>query len=377
MKIMKVIGASATPVYSGSDIRTYHLLKELNKMDVSVEYMRTYKDKIFNGNIEDWIYPIQSRNIISEIWKKYTKSIQSRQDIFFANKPLPNSAGIGVLTKAFRKDLRLIIDWDDLEQGYARNDPFFRKWGIILSEKILLKHADALVVNNHHLYELAKQFYPEEKICLVPQGVDSNQFSGCEQRTVEKIKEKYSLHGLTIGYMGVMGKATETEKIFDIYKEVKKRMRDVQLFIVGGGDKLDYFKTITEQMKLEDVIFRGWVEHDQIQNYISCFDIGLLYYSNTMENKSRHPMKLIEYMASGICSLTTNIGECEYIIEDGYDGFIAHGDMEYIDKLCQLLKDENLRTEIGKRARKKVLENYTWEKHAKRLKDFFLSTNEY
>jgi len=71
-------------------------------------------------------------------------------------------------------------------------------------------------------------------------------------------------------------------------------------------------------------------------------------------------LSVVEAMSSGRPVVTTEIGDLRNLIDDGHDGFIVPvGDVScLVEKANALLNDHQLRVNIGKAARQKVIEHW-------------------
>jgi glycosyltransferase involved in cell wall biosynthesis len=76
----------------------------------------------------------------------------------------------------------------------------------------------------------------------------------------------------------------------------------------------------------------------------------------------------IEAMASGTPVVASTIGGLPEVVEDGVTGFlVAPGDVnELRGRLAQLLSDRRLAARLGRNARERVLDTFTWEACAER-----------
>jgi glycosyltransferase involved in cell wall biosynthesis len=71
-------------------------------------------------------------------------------------------------------------------------------------------------------------------------------------------------------------------------------------------------------------------------------------------------LKILDAMAMGKAIVSTSIG-CEGIdVTDGVDIVIADSARDFATKTIQLLRDRTMRDEIGRNARKKAIERYSW-----------------
>jgi hypothetical protein len=103
--------------------------------------------------------------------------------------------------------------------------------------------------------------------------------------------------------------------------------------------------------------------------------------SRIFYNTSLHspvPSVLLEAMACGCAVVSTANCMIPEIIENGKDGLISNDPQELRGFLELLLKDENLAKELGKNARKTIVERYNLETFVDNWNKLFYSTvNEY
>jgi glycosyltransferase involved in cell wall biosynthesis len=65
-------------------------------------------------------------------------------------------------------------------------------------------------------------------------------------------------------------------------------------------------------------------------------------------------------MSFGIATIMSPIGVNTTIIQDGFNGFLATNENEWVEKLSKLIKDENLRIQLGKRGQETVEKHYSF-----------------
>lgn len=112
--------------------------------------------------------------------------------------------------------------------------------------------------------------------------------------------------------------------------------------------------------------------------YVDYKDLPCLYaraYAYVMPTAWENlPFKLLEAMSSAVPVITTNVGGISEVIKDGYNGFFTSRNTRGIaESVIQLLDDEQLAKRVGYNARKTVLENFTWEKTARKTKRVYKS----
>lgn len=70
-------------------------------------------------------------------------------------------------------------------------------------------------------------------------------------------------------------------------------------------------------------------------------------------------MKGLQYMALEIATIMSPVGVNSDIIRDGENGFLASTTEEWVEKLSQLIEDEDLRKKIGKAGKKTVEKDFS------------------
>jgi glycosyltransferase involved in cell wall biosynthesis len=138
------------------------------------------------------------------------------------------------------------------------------------------------------------------------------------------------------------------ELLVELWAEISKKHADWNLTIVGTGNSTALQEKIKD-MSLEDVVTVLPSTNSINEYYI---DSSLYLMTSRYEGL---PMVLLEAQNFGlpIVSFDCKCGPKE-IINDGEDGFlIANGDNgAFIDKVSQLIENENLRIDFGKKAKK-------------------------
>lgn len=81
------------------------------------------------------------------------------------------------------------------------------------------------------------------------------------------------------------------------------------------------------------------------------------------------PLKLFEYMASGLPSVTIPRFPLTEIVRDGQEGlhFRERDAADLAEKVGRLADDVTLRRRLGASARARVVERYSWQKHCEQL----------
>jgi glycosyltransferase involved in cell wall biosynthesis len=189
--------------------------------------------------------------------------------------------------------------------------------------------------------------------------ISKNKFINHELEIAEKIlknvpKEKDGF--IKLGYYsGTASHDRDFETIIDVLLEIFKKFSNVKLIIAGPlnlNEKLNDYK--------DRIIRFPLVPRDEYYENLYKADINLaplVLGDPFCESKSE-----IKFSGAGIFEIPTVAVKNQTFseaISDGIDGFIAETKEEWIEKLEKLIVDENLRKKMGRKAREKVLMNYT------------------
>jgi len=194
---------------------------------------------------------------------------------------------------------------------------------------------------------------PKEKIHIVPDGVRDDWFN------VERKLGKYICYtGSLYRWKGV-----------DILISAMKYLPDEYLLIVGGGKRLNYLHELARQEGvLNRVKFTENVPHFVIPEYLKCAKIAVL--PNILEGPSNFssPLKLFEYMASGIPIVASNISAFREILKNGENAILFEpGNPNELAKgIKKILNNPKLSKKLSIAAKKEA-ENYTYKKRAERI----------
>jgi len=113
-----------------------------------------------------------------------------------------------------------------------------------------------------------------------------------------------------------------------------------------------------------NVFYWGAQPYQELPGWLSAMDVGLVLYTKGSAEYGS-PLKLFDYMASGICVLSTpSRFMCELSQELNQPGLVvSFGDVDRLaDELMKLYHDSTLRTRLGIAARQLVVEQYNWSR---------------
>jgi glycosyltransferase involved in cell wall biosynthesis len=157
---------------------------------------------------------------------------------------------------------------------------------------------------------------------------------------------------------------------------LKSQNLDFRLNLVGAprGDIMDKINHLIEKYDLQDQILSLGPKYDnEKKEAFQNADIFVLPTYNEAWG-----LVNLEAMQASLPVISTDEGAIPDIIDDGITGFIVKKQdaFDLAEKIALLLKDENLRIEMGKKGKEKFLNNYTYEIIEKRIVEVFKKATE-
>jgi glycosyltransferase involved in cell wall biosynthesis len=297
---MKILIIPSITLASGTGLRLLGLASALSKY-CEVEIVTSIYDKIFKDG-----------------------------DVVLASKSLPQSCLFALMKKGIK-----VLDYDDVEWDYWKGnwkEPILRECDKYFPPKFnyITTHTENLktyLINNI-------QGTRSEQIIMLPQGIEYDYF-----KNRKSIKKEYR----TLMWTGHLGVAANLEQIFKVYKDLDKP--DTKLMIVGTGTKLEYYKKLAEEMKI-NVFFTGYISHENIMPMFELADILVNYYPDTFANECRASIKIREALAAGLPVVSNTIGELRDFAQYIY-GFNTGDTTEFKQQILKALEPDS-RVKKGK-----------------------------
>ena len=242
----------------------------------------------------------------------------------------------------------------------------------LLMEKLYIKLSDGLATVSEGLRKDIKNEYGiSDDVFVVLNGVNIEKFNNGGRR-VENIKIKHSgIYEYQILFVGVLnGRKGEFDLIKAMGKVVNK-YPDIKLLVIGSGPTKIVAEKIIKASGIEDNIkFLSNVTYDEMQQYYTACDIFVL--PSVSEGM---PKVVLEVMSCGRSVIVSDIPGCRELVKNGENGFLVPtGRPDLLaDAILTLYTNPNLIREMGRRSRKIVENEYTWDAVAQRIEECYFS----
>lgn len=254
----------------------------------------------------------------------------------------------------FLKNKNYILDYDDaIFHNYDNHNSKIVR--LILKNKIphLIRNAKLVIVGNEYLKNYALKCNAK-KVKIIPTSVDLNKYnhnSNFENSDTFKI-----------GWIGSPSTQSYLKIIHDALKSISK-IHKIKLKVIG----ISNYTIEGVNVECEE-----WSELNETK-LLNEIDIGIMPLPNNPFERGKCGYKLIQYGASHKASIASPVGANNKIISQGVNGYLAETTKDWITYIIMLIRDKELRDQLGLNARKNVEQNYSLQINSKILENLIMS----
>lgn len=198
---------------------------------------------------------------------------------------------------------------------------------------------------------------PAEKIAVIHNGIDMARFV----EIAEKIGHREPRQQLNVGSITRVVPIKDIKTMLQAFSLVSRRVANVTFYVIGPTEEDSaYFQECMqykEFLALDTVIFTGKVD---IRDYLP--DMDLLVLTSISEGQ---PLAILEGFACRLPFVTTNVGDCETLVNGDNDHLGPAGlsapVMDYVriaECIIELCENRALRTKCGEAAYQRVKQYY-------------------
>jgi glycosyltransferase involved in cell wall biosynthesis len=209
------------------------------------------------------------------------------------------------------------------------------------------------------------------KVDVVTNGTNTRRFT---PKNPKEARPRFHLEKegiLYVGYLGTLTPWCGVELLIKCAPKVLEEFPQVE-FLIGGGQQpyLDNFKYQVEQRGLKSHFrFYGIIPWSDAPFFISTFDIAVLSVAALSSGTS--PQKLYAYLACNKPVVGSDTGEVGEVLKTHNLGLtFAPGDYKSMGKsIIELLRDSELRNNLGQRGHQVVVQTNSWTVKVNQLRE--------
>lgn len=334
----------------------------------------------YKGNFEGINY-IYTSKVVHKPKGFLRRNIQKLKGIYGEYKylkQLKRDGGISLAIVANRKLFHVIryiiyssylnfpiaLNLVEMASSMQERTNFFTKINDYLLDKYIIKLFDGALPISDKFVNYYKSVSPVKPNLKLPIICDFEKFNIQKSNT-----EPYFLYCGSFAYKEVIN------FVIEAYQSICDKEKTMLYMIVSGGTRNEinlFEQEINKSFKKTSIkLFSNIPYEELVKLYTNALAL-LIPLRPTMQDSSRFPHKIGEYLASGNPVITTNVGEIKNYFEDGKTALIAdtYSIESFADKLQYVLVNPETARLIGSKGKEIGLKEFDYKTHGIRLKQF-------
>jgi 1,2-diacylglycerol 3-alpha-glucosyltransferase len=337
-----------------------------NYVEVNKEYLEKMGHEVFVFTFGDLDYKDDDENIIrspgvpladsgfylSLRYKRFAWKLLQTMDVVHVHHPFLS----GRLALRYCRPMQIPIVYTN----HTRYDLYAQAYLPLMPDEVsnallqaympsFCKAVDLVVTPSAGMGNVLRELNVEEKIEIVPNGVDLKNFKSA--KPLARKKFGYKQDDVVLVYAGRIAVEKNLPFLIEAFTGVAKAIPNVHLLLIGGGIQ-QYEEEVHTLINQLDVSKRikaiGRVPYEQLPQYLAMCDVFV-----TASVTEVHPLSVIEAMGAGLPIMgieSVGVGDT---VQDGVTGFLSTYDLPaFTAKLTRLCLDPDLRANMSKSARK-------------------------
>ncbi|SDM56564.1 glycosyltransferase [Sediminibacillus halophilus] len=290
------------------------------------------------------------KSLIKEIYGEF------KFDLIHAHTALPDGSAAMQIAKIYNVPLITTIHGLDFEHTVHRGSKFHSK-----IEQVLM-YSNKIILVSNKLLSIKRKYFPdiqEGKFQVIHNGVSDLFLNNFQDNSGSNQKEIVILSASTlIPRKGINYNILAMKELLNYYPYLKYK-------IIGEGSQRTELEQKVKELGMEKNIFflGNKTREEMVKNFDTC-DIFVL-----PSWKEAFGVVYIEAMSRGKAVVGCKGEGVEEIITDGVEGLLVspQNTKDLVEKIKYLVDNPQLRLEMGKNGRFRVVKEFTWKKVAREL----------
>lgn len=220
-------------------------------------------------------------------------------------------------------------------------------------EFLSVRNADLLIALDSSLKPYL-QMLGAGKIVVVSYGANLEMFAA---GNAKRIREKRELSGMkVVTYAGGMEPHHGAQYLARAAPIIAENRPDTKVMFVGDGP----LRPELEKTAGRAAIFVGQVSYSDVPDYLAASDVLVIPAAPQSRYVSVITTKVFDYLSSGRAIVATDVGGIREAVGEACLIVPPEDPVSLAEAVIVLLNDENLRAELGARARRLAEERFDW-----------------
>ena len=260
----------------------------------------------------------------------------------------------------------LILEKTELEQE-SKTDKLWHRF-ITLTDRFdayIFKYVCShLIVISDKLKEHYIRFLPVSKITLIPIIVDLKRFENLNGNPPS----------YTVGYLGSFGAKDGVHGIIKGFKDAIEYVPNLKLKLIGFNPYKKEIKSELLKHRLNGQVHKtGQITYEQVPHYLSKCDLLVMNRTNHPFSHYGFPTKLGEYLATGIPTICTRVGDIEKYLEHETNSYLIEPDntAQLTEAIVERYNNYDIFNAMGKSGRLVAQSEFAYQKYIPVLQSVF------
>ncbi len=277
--------------------------------------------------------------------EKFTDVLSSAKsaDVVYLQRLLLNPLKFTMLRRSAKK---IVYDFDDAVMYGTKGESRTRRSRFAR----VIRNADAVFCGNSFLCSEAKH-YRKDGVFYIPTVVDTDEYTQ---------KQHSDRPAFVVGWTGSSSTSRYLSDIKDIFTYYENDKKIVFKFIADKSPEIT-----TDGRHL---IFEKWRKENEKTCFLD-FDMGIMPVRDDIWSRGKCGLKLIQYMAAGLPSVTHPVGVAKEMITDGINGFLKEDLNEWKGVIDKLSGDTVLRKRMGDASREYAVDKFSLKQWGPRVSE--------
>ena len=275
-----------------------------------------------------------------------------------------------MLTRIASAAHRSVMLFDGCEQPYVyEQDSARRRFEEKLYTPVAYRQYDGVFVISTYLQRyFESRTGPGTKTMLVPILVDVDRFA--EPSTEQPDAPRY------IAYTGEVSESKGVHDLITAFATLAERFPDIELRISGSPNQPSYMRRLIANARdlgvEQRVEFLGTVPYEAFPRLLCGATALVVPHPPGTFSEAAFPTKLGEYLASGVPTVITRVGEIDNYLRDGEDAFLVPpaDPRSLADALSAVLRHPERAAAVGLRGRETARRYFDYRVHGRRMLEF-------
>jgi glycosyltransferase involved in cell wall biosynthesis len=242
--------------------------------------------------------------------------------------------------------------------------------------KVSIRHADAALAISRYVHAtIVDMGTPAERVFTVLNALDATNWNP-EAADGKKVRREFGFADdtLVLSSISRLFSWKGTKELIQALAIVRPQFPDVRLMVVGADELYVHGSSFTTELKklvaelglTDNVVFTG--QRSDVANILAASDVF------TMPSfEEPFGVVFLEAMAMAKPVIAINNGGTPEVVADGETGLLSPAwDINCLaENIIRLLRDAELRKNMGERGRRRVLEQFTPQRMAREVGDVY------